>query len=173
MDQNIPPGTTPFCRRMVKVRSAEKPDAPAIAALVTLAYRVEEFFVDGDRTDASDVLQCLDRGEFLLLEDGECLAGCVFVERRGGRGYFGMLSIDPSRQRKGLGARLVSEAEAWCLRHGCRIIEIEVVNIRSELPPFYRKLGYVEEGSRPFPDVERCKLPCHFIVMTKRLDART
>ena len=153
----------------MKIRHATSADAPHVAALVTLAYQVEAFFVAGDRTDTNDVLERLERGEFLLLEDAGALAGCVYVEGRGAQGYFGMLSIDPRRQRQGLGAALIRAAEQWCAQRGCRVIEIEVVNLRSELPPFYRKLGYLEQETRRFPDPERAKLPCHFIVMRKEL----
>lgn len=48
-------------------------------------------------------------------------------------------------------------------------MEIRVVDVREELPPLYRRLGYVEVGTEPFPDTERAKLPCRFIVMTKPL----
>ena len=153
----------------MKIRAATRDDAASVAALVTLAYRVEAFFVDGDRTDPNEVTRRLERGDFLMLEDDGVLIGCVYVEVRGERGYFGMLSIDPLRQRQGLGAVLVDAAETWCTQNGCRVVEIEVVNLRTELPPFYQKLGYVEQENRPFPDPGRCKLPCHFVVMTKDL----
>ena len=153
----------------MKIRAATRDDAASVAALVTLAYRVEAFFVDGDRTNPNEVTRRLERGDFLMLEDDGVLIGCVYVEVRGERGYFGMLSIDPLRQRQGLGAVLVDAAEKWCSQNGCRVVEIEVVNLRTELPPFYRRLGYVDEGTRPVPDPERCKLPCHFVVMTKDL----
>ena len=155
----------------MNIRAATPTDAANVAALVTLAYQVEAFFVEGDRTDTNDVLKRLERGNFLLLEDAGTLAGCVYVEDRGARGYFGMLSIDPRHQRQGLGAALVGAAERWCAQRGCPVVEIEVVNLRTELPPFYRKLGYVEQETRPFPDPERCKLPCHFIVMSKQVHA--
>jgi N-acetylglutamate synthase-like GNAT family acetyltransferase len=151
------------------IRHATAADASNVAALVTLAYRVEAFFVDGDRTDENDVRKRLERGEFLMLEEQGALVGCVYVEARRAIGYFGMLSIEPRRQGEGHGARLVGAAEQWCARKGCTAVEIEVVDLRTELPPFYRKLGYAEQGTRPFPDPERCKLPCHFIVMRKAL----
>jgi GNAT superfamily N-acetyltransferase len=152
------------------LRIATPDDAAAIARLITLAYRVEAFFVEGDRTNREDILARMERGAFLMLEDDGGLAGCVFVEIRGPRGYFGMLSIDPARQRQGLGARLVAEAERHCRDAGCTTMEIEVVNLREELPPFYRGLGYKERGTRPFPDSERATRPCHFILMERRLD---
>ena len=153
----------------MNIRRANSVDAASVAALVTLAYRVEAFFVDGDRTDTADVMRRLERGDFLLLEENGALVGCVYVQDTDGLGYFGMLSIDPRHQGRGLGAALVDAAEKWCARKGCGVVEIEVVNLRTELPPFYRKLGYVEQGTRPFPDQERCKLPCHFVVMSKEL----
>ncbi|HSC28986.1 MAG TPA: GNAT family N-acetyltransferase [Vicinamibacterales bacterium] len=154
----------------MSIRIADPAEAPAVAALITSAYRVEDFFVDGDRANAQDVLNRMTKGEFLLLEDaGRALAGCVYVEIRGTQGYFGLLSVDPARQRRGLGAQLVAAAEEHCRRAGCSEMEIEVVNLREELPSFYRRLGYSERGTRQFRDAGRARRPCHFVVMTKRL----
>jgi GNAT superfamily N-acetyltransferase len=155
---------------VMTTRSATPEDAPALAALISLAYRVEDFFKIGDRTDADDVRARMERGAFLILEDAAGgMAGCVYVTRHDDVGYFGMLSIDPSRQGQGYGSRLIAAAEACCRDAGCREMELEVVNLRTELPPFYRRFGYVESGTRPFSDTERTSRPCHFIVMTKRL----
>jgi len=160
----------------MNIRIAVPVDARAIAALISLAYRVEDFFKIGDRTDEDDVRDHMVKSAFLVLEDetsaedeGGALAGCVYVDVRGETGYFGMLSIDPSRQGQGLGSRLIAAAEDHCRKAGCREMELEVVNLRSELPPFYRRFGYVETDTRPFTDHEQAKLPCHFIVMTKSL----
>ena len=154
------------------VRPSRDDEAEAVAALITCAYRVEDFFVTGDRTDATDVRRRMQHGEFLVLENPPgTLAGCVFVELRGDRGYFGMLSVDPARQGEGFGRALVVAAESRCLSAGCHEVEIEVVNLRTELPPFYFRLGYTPEGTRPFPPDDRITQPCHFIVMTKPLAA--
>jgi len=153
----------------VQVRDATAPDAEAIAELVNRAFLVERFFVEGDRTSAAEISRLLDAGAFLLAETGGRLVACVYVERRGERGYFGMLSVDPSRQGEGLGRLLVDAAEDRGRRLGCRVMEIHVVDLRRELPPLYRRLGYVEVGTEPFPDTERAKMPARFIVMTKPL----
>jgi GNAT superfamily N-acetyltransferase len=154
----------------MKTRLAVPSDAPAVAALISLAYRVEDFFKTGDRTDEADVRARMARSAFLLLEDDAgALAGCVYVDVRGETGYFGMLSVDPTRQGQGLGARLIAAAEDHCRSAGCREMELEVVHLRTELPPFYRRFSYVESGTRPFFDQEHAKLPCHLIVMTKSL----
>lgn len=151
------------------IRTATPAEAPALAALISLAYRVEDFFKIGDRTDAEDVRARMTSGDFLVIEDQRGIAGCVYVTRHGDVGYFGMLSIDPDRQGQGLGSQLIAAAEAHCRTAGCRTMELEVVNLRTELPPFYRRFGYTESGTRPFPDTDRASRPCHFIVMSKPL----
>jgi GNAT superfamily N-acetyltransferase len=153
----------------VKLREAADADVDAIAALINTAYVVEAFFKIGDRTNAAEVRERMRSGRFLLLDAGRRLAGCVFVSAQGGRGYFGTLAVAARDRGTGLGSRLVWAAEQWCRDAGCTELEIEVVNLREELPPYYRRLGYLEQGTRPFPDPERISRPCHFIVMTKSL----
>jgi GNAT superfamily N-acetyltransferase len=97
------------------------------------------------------------------------MTACVYVELRGSRGYFGLLSVDPDRQRSGLGKRLIAAAEEFCREAGCDAMDMRIVNLREELPAFYRKLGYAECGRSEFPADVATKLPCHFVEMTKPL----
>jgi len=133
------------------MRTAEPADASAIAHLVNAAFRPERFFIDSDRTNPEKVGALLQKGKFLMhLEDG-VLAGCVYVERRGERGYFGLLAVDPDRQRAGIGARLIAAAEQHCRAAGCRFMDLTFVNLRQELSAYYQQFGYVENGTLPFP----------------------
>lgn len=84
----------------MQLRKAGRGDAPALTDLINRAFRVERFYAVGDRITVKQVEEHLDRGEFYVLEDEGALAGCVYVELRGERAYFGLLSIDPARQRR-------------------------------------------------------------------------
>jgi len=156
----------------VRVRIAERADLESVTRLINLAFRVEEFFIEGDRIQVASVLEIAEKGSFLLAEHGGGLAGCVSVELRGDRAYFGLLSVDPARQRSGIGRLLVEAAEDHARRAGCRFMDMRIVNLREELPAFYRRLGYRETGTEPVPNTVRAKLPCHFINMTKSLETR-
>ncbi|MEO8595702.1 MAG: GNAT family N-acetyltransferase [Candidatus Solibacter sp.] len=141
-------------------------DAAELLRITNAAYQVEKFFIDTDRLDDERLAALLRKGVFLLTEGNEA---CVYVELRGDRGYFGPLSVDPARQGKGLGRLLVEAAENYARGHGCRFMDLSIVNLREELPAFYRKLGYAQTEIKPFPEDEPTKLPCHLIGMSKAL----
>ncbi len=153
------------------MRIAEPAEAEAITALINLAFQVEKFFIDGNRIDCAQVRELFRKGRFLVTDGEDALAGCVYVERRGARAYLGLLSVDPSQQGQGLGARLVAAAEEHARAQNCEAMDLRIVNLREELPPFYRKLGYVETGGTPFTPDAGTRLPCHFIEMSKPLRA--
>jgi GNAT superfamily N-acetyltransferase len=151
------------------IRVATPADAANITSVINAAFRIAEgFFIDYDRITQTEVEQLLGKGAFLLAEADDKLDGCVYVELRGERSYLGLLSVDPDRQQGGLGSILMNAAENYCRERGSSAMDILIVNLREDLPPFYRKRGYVENGTTPFPEVET-KLPCHFINMAKTL----
>jgi len=146
-------------------------------AVINSAFRVaEEFFCFEDRITLEEVERLFTTGTFIVAEarmrGDRVLAGCVYVELKGGdRSYLGLLSVDPEQQQGGLGSLLMNAAEKHCHEMGARIMDILIVNLRTELQPFYRKRGYVETGTRPFPPDVQTKHPCHFITMAKPLEA--
>lgn len=153
-------------------RYAGPDEVEAVTSLVNEAYRVEDFFIDGNRTNVAEIARCIESDRFLVVDAPDrSLAAAVFVQLDGLRGYFGMLSVAPAHQRTGLGAKLVSAAEDFCHQHGCTRMELTAVKLREELPPWYKKLGYVPAGTAPWPAAHLAKLktPAHFIVMTKPL----
>ena len=152
------------------IRRAVSSDADALTDLINRAFkRVESFLIDGDRIDLQTVQGLLGKGTFLLAEEGGTLAGCVYVEPRGERAYLGLLSVDPHRQKAGLGSSLMNAAEDFCVHAGCRFIDLQIVNVRRELPGFYHHRGYFETGTAPFVPGLNPKVPCHFVKMSKPL----
>ena len=151
------------------MRLAGPKDAESIVHLVNVAFGPERFFIDEDRVDLEKVRTLLAQGKFLLAEERGMLTGCVYVEVRGERGYFGLLAVDPAKQRAGLGSSLMTAAEEHCRAAGCRFMDLTIVNLRKELPRFYGARGYVESGTEPFPAAARAKMPCHLVRMTKAL----
>jgi len=153
----------------MNTRTAQLEDAENIARLVNAAFRAERFFIDADRTNPEKVRALMQKGTFLLTEEASILTGCVYVELRDERGYFGLLAVDPESQRSGLGSRLVAAAEEYCRAAGCHFMDLTIVNLRIDLPPFYRRLGYIQSGTLPFPSEQDANQPCHLVRMSKPL----
>jgi len=154
---------------MISIRDAEQSDVARIVLLVNAAFLVEKFFIERDRTNPDMVRGLMEKGKFLLAEDGLTLTGCVYVELRGERGYLGMLSVEPDRQRMGLGRRLLAAAENYFQESGCRFSDLLIVNVRTDLLKMYLQLGYAETGTAPYENRFPTKMPVHFIAMSKPL----
>ena len=154
---------------MISMRIAKESDADAIARLVNTAFLVELFFIERDRTNPATVRSLMQKGNFLLAEDPPDLLGCVYYEMCGERGYFGMLSIEPSCQRRGLGRQLVNTVEKYFLDAGCKFSDMKIVNVRTDLHTLYSRWGYVDTGTAVYDDPTPTKIPVHFIAMSKPL----
>ena len=146
-------------------RFATRDDVPAIVALVESAYRgdvsrkgwtTEADMLEGQRTDSAAVGELIgNRGSGILLCEraGELLA-CANLEKRGQVvAYFGMFSVRPDQQGKGIGAAMLVEAERiarddWKRRE----MHMTVISVRDDLIPWYERRGYRRTGLySPFP----------------------
>jgi N-acetylglutamate synthase-like GNAT family acetyltransferase len=154
----------------LQIRLAEIADIEAVTAVINTAFRkAESFLVERDRVDRDAVRAFMEKGKFLVAEEGCAVAGCVYVELRGERAYLGLLSVDPECQKSGLGSILMNEPENFCAQAGCKFMDLRLVNVRSELPSFYEHRGYIATGTAPFPAEVVTKIPCHFVNMSKPL----
>ena len=154
---------------MISIRTAQEGDADAVARLVNEAFLAERFFIERDRTNPKEVRELMKTGKFLLAEEASNLLGCVYTRLGAGRGYFGMLSIEPSLQGKGIGHRLVNHIEGQFRGAGCKFCDLKIVDVRTELLDLYKRWGYVETGTSVYDDPTPTKIPVHFILMSKPL----
>src|ERR1700684_1948585 len=115
---NFPGPTSGIARRnglpypSMAIRVATRSDIPQIVELVNVAFGLAEgFFVEGDRTNPAQLEAMFQTGTFLLADVSGELAAGVYLELRGERAYFGLLSVDPDHQRQGVGRALVDDVE--------------------------------------------------------------
>jgi ribosomal protein S18 acetylase RimI-like enzyme len=160
-------------RNLPRLRVAAQQDIPALVRLINLAYRVEAFFIRGERTSAEEVGSMIgaEEGTFLVLEvpGRSGPVGSVFVTLDGETGHLGFLAVDPAHQGQGLGRRLLVGVETFCLNAGCTAVELDVFNLREELPRYYRSAGFVEIGTAQFSHPELLLRPAHLIRMRKAI----
>ena len=75
----------------------------------------------------------------VLLDDGYPVATCRFYEVGAERVVLGRVVVLPEYRGRGLGRRVVEEAEHWIGELGYREV---VIDSRTVVVPFYEKLGY-------------------------------
>jgi len=149
----------------IQYRKATLADAEIICHLSNSAYRgeasykgwtTEAHLLDGQRADVEMVRRLLVAKEtwFLLAEVQNEVVGSILLERHSPEiCYFGMFAIDPVKQGKGTGRGLLNEAERFAREDlGCQIMEMTVITVRTDLIPWYERMGYKKTGDiRPFP----------------------
>jgi GNAT superfamily N-acetyltransferase len=153
-------------------RAATLADVTELVRLINLAYMVEAGMFRGDRTNDADVRDRMAKPNAAILTFDDAgsngrLAGSVYVQMRGDRGYFGMLAVDPSQRGRGLGRALVHAAEEHARSLGCAAMDLDVVHLRRELTTFYGPLGYTAIDEVPYPLPEDTNLQVRLIRMTK------
>lgn len=157
----------------MNTRYATSKDIPELVRVINVAYRVEDFFIDGDRTNAADVKSRMETpGACFIVVDSDssdALAAAVFVDVHERRGHFAVLSVDPAFQGTGLARTLIDAVEKHCRDAGCDALDIEVVNLRLELPAFYAKFGFMPNGTAIFPNTEKLTRDAHLLLMSKPL----
>ena len=171
----------------IRLRRANRGDIGDLVRLVEQSYRGDESRVgwtteadllDGQRTDALEVGEILDDPwvRLILAEREGVVVGSVLARLESDGVHIGMLAVHPTLQARGLGRRLLAEAERVAIEelgHGQAVLW--VLSCRPELVAWYARRGYLDSGRRePFPyGDERFGLPrvagLEFAVLTKAL----
>jgi ribosomal protein S18 acetylase RimI-like enzyme len=87
-------------------------------------------------------------GELLVAVAEGRVCGTVMVGHDGHRGWVYYMAVDPARQRRGLGTRLLRAAEAWVAARGVRKLELMIRDSNAAAAGFYARCGYGTEPVR-------------------------
>ena len=173
---------------MIKFKKAVESDASAIADLVNSAYRgdyakqgwtTESDLLDGQRTDTDALIELIHKPqnqiEIALDEKSHTILGSVhLIQELPDTLYFGMLTVDPTLQARGLGKSILSHIEVIAKQNGLQRIRFTVIPTRTELIAFYQRRGFVETGRfEPFPiDDPRFGIPKVTNLVLKEFEKR-
>jgi ribosomal protein S18 acetylase RimI-like enzyme len=173
---------------MKRFRMAAASDAAELVTLVRSAYRgsasrtgwtSEADLVSGDRIDAGQVLDVIERPRSMLLvleADDGLLACCQLQDRGDGVAFFGTFAVRPTAQGRGVGRRVMAEAEQRVAdAFGASVLEMTVLGQQEALILWYERLGFRRTGeTRRFPADPRYARPqrddLHFVVLRKHLN---
>jgi GNAT superfamily N-acetyltransferase len=150
----------------LRFRTATSADCEALVELVNSAYRgessqtgwtTESHLLAGLRTDREMIAEMLSRPDSHLLlafdEESRLMASAHLERRSTGRCYFGMFSVRPSGQTRGIGKALLAQAEQLARDvYKSTAMEMTVITARTELIAWYVRRGYRQTKAMvPFP----------------------
>ena len=98
---------------------------------------------------ASDIRRKLQvqRDMFLVGMLGSRLVASVMAGYEGHRGWINYLAVNPEYQKRGLGRRMMEEAEARLIAAGCPKINLQVRKSNAATIAFYERIGYLIDDS--------------------------
>ena len=79
---------------------------------------------------------------FLVGCSGDTIVATVMAGYDGHRGWVNYLAVHPKHQRKGLGRRMMNEAESRLRAAGCTKINLQIRGTNTVAIEFYYKVGF-------------------------------
>jgi ribosomal protein S18 acetylase RimI-like enzyme len=140
------------------LREATPLDAADIVGLVNRAYRPsfenggwthERDLVAGNRTEREQLLSLFrPLSKILVLCQADVIIACVhLLHNDDSTTDIGMLATEPNFQTRGLGKRMLLEAEQYAAGHfSTTMFRLCVLLARPELIAFYQRRGYQQTG---------------------------
>ncbi|WZN65767.1 N-acetyltransferase domain-containing protein [Chloropicon roscoffensis] len=171
--------------------SESLPDVQGLTDLINRVYRVSEDGLWKDatfqRTCAEEVSDLIRKGEIVLARAGtsRVVLGCVqsrMLDEKPTTGSFGMLVVDPDQRNRGIGKRLIEEAEKLARSRGADTMQLELLHPKdwkqknkARLAEWYPILGYLKAEELDFEELyprlaPGLTSPCWFTVFSKRLN---
>ncbi len=167
------------------ITKATLQDLPALASLINSAYRgktskngwtTENQILAGQRTTERELTEIIfnTKNTFLKFTENEQIIGSVLFEEKDNELYLGMLTVLPDLQNRGIGKKMLVEAEKHAKSLKFTSIIMTVISVREELIAWYKRHGYVETGEKEaFPEsdihINITDKPLEFLYLKKQL----
>jgi GNAT superfamily N-acetyltransferase len=131
--------------KATRLRAATAADIEILVPMINAAYAFTEGHVFGGmpRAERHDIRKLLDG--IVVAELGGRIVACVHIDAAGDPAHFGLLAVDVSLHRSGLGSRLIEHAETVAREDGATTMRIETVK-QAGIIPFYERHGYQVTG---------------------------
>jgi ribosomal protein S18 acetylase RimI-like enzyme len=129
---------------MIEVRPYADADFAAVKALWEEAFPDDPLW---NKAEAAIPAKLKVQPElFLVALDARAVVGTAMAGYDGHRGWLYAVTVSPAHRRKGIGSRLVAEAETGLRALGCCKLNLQVRRANARIVPFYEALGFdVEE----------------------------
>ena len=138
------------------LKKARSNQVARICDLVNVAYRgdigwtKETDIVSGNRCEKLEIENHIanPQSHFLIAEGDSEILSCICLEEKTEKEvHLGLFAVDPRLQGKGVGAKILKQAESYASNKlNAKKLVMAVVSQRAELISYYERRGYVRTG---------------------------
>ncbi len=140
------------------IRAAEERDLPVLSRLLTLLFELEQDFRPDPERQIAGLRLMLNSPRAVVLVAkvngqiaGLCGVQCIISTAQGAEAaVIEDLVLFPEFRRKGLGSRLLAEAERWARARGIRRVQLHCDDLNQPALDFYRKNHWEKTHLIPF-----------------------
>ncbi len=144
----------------IYVRPATADDLPFIRSLAerfasvgTPAWRDTEQMWEFHQQSAEEVGDAIETRDLVLIAEDEQKTRLGFIHATHStdfftqepQGYIADLAVSAQAEGKGVGRKLMEQAEVWARTQGYRLLALDVFAFNAHARAFYTHLGYAEE----------------------------
>ena len=126
----------------IEIRAFRPGDAEAVIALWERCALTRPW--NDPRKDIARKLK-VDAELFLVGVIGEAIVASAMGGYDGHRGWVNYLAVDPAMQRRGYGARMMTEIENALRARGCAKINVQIRRSNTSATGFYDALGFTPD----------------------------
>lgn len=107
----------------------------------------------------------------LKQENNEIIVGCIIWSEDENSLFFGPLAVHTNYQKYGIGKKLINHIEDKCRLKNKLILNMCVVNHRTDVIPIYEKLGFIVTGViEPYYEPQYLTRDSYFIYYYKNIE---
>jgi ribosomal protein S18 acetylase RimI-like enzyme len=131
-----------------RIRSVTPADSEAVLALWRLVFPEYGDRSHPQRDAAASIARKLAFGDglFWLAEQEERVIGTAMAGYDGHRGWLYSVGVHPELRGRGVGRRLVAEAERTLAGLGCPKVNLQVFAANHGAQEFWRSVGYAQDA---------------------------
>jgi ribosomal protein S18 acetylase RimI-like enzyme len=119
---------------------------PEVVALINPAYSYQEALKGEPRTNPQHLKGRMAETDFYVARQKGKIVGCVYIEPKGSRLHFGLLTVAPELRGKGLAQAMMKAIEDYAREAGFKELDLDYMSAAPWLKGYYERYGFRQTG---------------------------
>jgi GNAT superfamily N-acetyltransferase len=143
----------------LKMRSLQDDDIEVLVPIINAAYSYQDEAKGQPRTNPEHLRKRAVEVEFYVLIDEDRIVGCVYLEPKGSKLHFGLLTLIDELRGKGIGTAIMDAIDKYAADNDFEAVALDYMSLAPWLKNYYEKHGFVATGEvTPWGTIDLIKM---------------